>query len=109
MFFSGLAVIISLAGIWMVDNQALRSMALGAMIVVGIAIVAAVVLLPTLIGLLGHRVEAGGVAWRFTRFLRALDGRAAAPAGHQPARRRVDVLASVDGAGDAPAVRLDRA
>jgi uncharacterized membrane protein YdfJ with MMPL/SSD domain len=69
-FFSGLAVIISLAGIWMVDNQALRSMALGAMIVVGIAIVAAVVLLPTLIGLLGHRVEAGGVAWRFTRFLR---------------------------------------
>jgi uncharacterized membrane protein YdfJ with MMPL/SSD domain len=69
-FFSGLAVVISLAGIWMVDNQALRSMALGAMIVVGIAIVAAVVLLPTLISLLGHRVEAGGVAWSVTRFLR---------------------------------------
>ena len=68
--FSGLAVIISLAGIWMVDNQALRSMALGAMIVVGIAIVAAVVLLPTLISLLGHRVEAGGVAWRIGRILR---------------------------------------
>ena len=33
--FSGLAVIISLAGLWMVDNQALRSMALGAMVVVG--------------------------------------------------------------------------
>src|SRR6185312_10727397 len=32
--FSGLAVIISLAGLWMVDNQALRSMALGAMVVV---------------------------------------------------------------------------
>ena len=69
-FFSGIAVIISLAGIWMVDNQALRSMALGAMIVVGIAIVAAVVLLPTLISLLGHRVEAGGVAWRTTRLFR---------------------------------------
>jgi RND superfamily putative drug exporter len=68
--FSGLAVIISLAGIWMVDNQAMRSMALGAMIVVGIAIVAAVVLLPTLISLLGHRVEAGGIAWRVGRFLR---------------------------------------
>jgi uncharacterized membrane protein YdfJ with MMPL/SSD domain len=68
--FSGLAVIISLAGIWMVDNQAMRSMALGAMIVVGIAIVAAVVLLPTLITLLGHRVEAGGVAWRVGRLLR---------------------------------------
>ena len=69
-FFSGLAVIISLAGIWMVDNQALRSMALGAMIVVGIAIVAAVVLLPALISLMGHRVEAGGVAWRVGRFVR---------------------------------------
>jgi RND superfamily putative drug exporter len=69
-FFSGLAVVISLAGIWMVDNQALRSMALGAMIVVAIAIVAAVVLLPTLISLLGHRVEAGGLAWKVSRFLR---------------------------------------
>jgi uncharacterized membrane protein YdfJ with MMPL/SSD domain len=68
--FSGLAVIISLAGIWMVDNQALRSMALGAMVVVAIAILAAVVLLPTLITLLGHRVEAGGIAWRVTRFFR---------------------------------------
>src|SRR4029450_6812292 len=35
--FSGLAVIISLGGLWMVHNQALRSMALGAMIVVAIA------------------------------------------------------------------------
>ena len=69
-FFSGLAVIISLAGIWMIDNQAMRSMALGAMIVVGIAIVAALILLPTLITLLGHRVEAGGIAWRTARLVR---------------------------------------
>jgi uncharacterized membrane protein YdfJ with MMPL/SSD domain len=68
--FSGLAVIISLAGIWMVDNQALRSMALGAIVVVAVAIIAAVVLLPTLISILGHRVEAGGVAWRVIRFFR---------------------------------------
>ena len=68
--FSGLAVIISLAGIWMVDNQALRSMALGAMIVVAVAIVAATVLLPAMISLLGHRVEAGGIAWNVTRFFR---------------------------------------
>ena len=34
--FSGLAVIVSLAGLWMVDNQALRSMALGAMTVVAV-------------------------------------------------------------------------
>ena len=68
--FSGLAVIISLAGLWMIDNQTLRSMALGAMVVVAISILAAVVLLPTLIRLLGHRVEAGGAIWSVILFVR---------------------------------------
>jgi uncharacterized membrane protein YdfJ with MMPL/SSD domain len=68
--FSGLAVIISLAGLWMIDNQTLRSMALGAMVVVAISILAAVVLLPALIRLLGHRVEAGGTIWSVILFLR---------------------------------------
>jgi uncharacterized membrane protein YdfJ with MMPL/SSD domain len=70
--FSGLAVIISLAGLWMVHNQALRSMALGAMIVVAIAILVATSLLPALIRILGHRVEAGGIAWFAMRAIRAL-------------------------------------
>jgi uncharacterized membrane protein YdfJ with MMPL/SSD domain len=70
--FSGLAVIISLAGLWMVDNQALRSMALGAMVVVAIAILVATTLLPALIRLLGYRVEAGGIAWRALRAGRAV-------------------------------------
>ncbi len=61
--FSGIAVIISLAGLWMVENQALRSMALGAMIVVAIAVLVASTLLPVLIRLLGQRIEAGGVIW----------------------------------------------
>ena len=82
--FSGMAVIISLAGIWMVDNQALRSMALGAMIVVAIAIIAAIVLLPTLISLLGHRVEAGGIAWRVTRFFKRHTDRVAGAARARP-------------------------
>ncbi len=68
--FSGLAVIISLAGLWMVDNQTLRSMALGAMVVVAISILAAVVLLPAMIRTLGHRVEAGGPVWSVFLFLR---------------------------------------
>jgi RND superfamily putative drug exporter len=68
--FSGLAVIISLAGLWMVQNQALRSMALGAMIVVAIAILVATTLLPALIRILGHRVEAGGIPWSVFRALR---------------------------------------
>ncbi len=59
--FSGLAVIVSLAGLWMVDNQALRSMALGAMTVVAISILAATTLLPALIAMLGDRVLPGGV------------------------------------------------
>ena len=58
--FSGLAVIVSLAGLWMVDNQALRSMALGAMTVVAVSILTAVTLLPALIAMLGDRVLPGG-------------------------------------------------
>ncbi len=70
--FSGLAVIISLAGLWMIENQALRSMALGAMIVVAVAILGATTLLPALIRILGHRVEAGGIAWSVLRAIRRI-------------------------------------
>jgi uncharacterized membrane protein YdfJ with MMPL/SSD domain len=59
--FSGLAVIVSLAGLWMVDNQALRSMALGAMTVVAVSILTATTLLPVLIAMLGDRVLPGGI------------------------------------------------
>ena len=68
--FSGLAVIISLAGLWMVDNQALRSMALGAMTVVAVSILTAVTLLPALIAMLGDRVLPGGVVGRVERFVK---------------------------------------
>ena len=59
--FSGIAVIVSLAGLWMVDNQALRSMALGAMTVVAVSILTATTLLPALIAMLGDRVMPGGI------------------------------------------------
>jgi uncharacterized membrane protein YdfJ with MMPL/SSD domain len=68
--FSGLAVIVSLAGLWMVDNQALRSMALGAMTVVAVSILTATTLLPALIAMLGDRVMPGGVVARALRFVR---------------------------------------
>ncbi|HSK48976.1 MAG TPA: MMPL family transporter [Solirubrobacterales bacterium] len=67
--FSGLAVIVSLAGLWMVDNQALRSMALGAMMVVGVSILTATTLLPALIAMLGDRVMPGGLLGRVEGFL----------------------------------------
>ncbi|HEX5713260.1 MAG TPA: MMPL family transporter [Solirubrobacterales bacterium] len=66
--FSGLAVIVSLAGLWMVDNQALRSMALGAMTVVAVSILTATTLLPALIAMLGDRVMPGGIVARVLRF-----------------------------------------
>jgi uncharacterized membrane protein YdfJ with MMPL/SSD domain len=66
--FSGLAVIISLAGLWMVDNQALRSMALGAMTVVAVSILTATTLLPALIAMLGDRVLPGGIVGRVEGF-----------------------------------------
>ncbi|HWO16648.1 MAG TPA: MMPL family transporter [Solirubrobacterales bacterium] len=68
--FSGLAVIVSLAGLWMVDNQALRSMALGAMIVVAVSILTAVTLLPVLISMLGDRVLPGGIVAKALRWIR---------------------------------------
>ena len=89
--FSGLAVIVSLAGLWMVDNQALRSMALGAMTVVAVSILTATTLLPTLIAFLGDRVMPGGIVARALNFVRrpfrrraaqgspAIQGRPAAP------------------------------
>jgi len=84
--FSGAAVIISLAGLWMVENQALRSMALGAMIVVAVAILVATTLLPALIRILGHRVEAGGIAWRVFRSFRQLWRKRRRPGSTSPDR-----------------------
>jgi RND superfamily putative drug exporter len=87
--FSGIAVIVSLAGLWMVDNQALRSMALGAMTVVAVSILTATTLLPALIAMLGDRVMPGGIVARVLRFFKHTLLRrplpVAVPAGQQPA------------------------
>src|SRR5206468_1274323 len=48
-------VIIALAGLFVVNSQTLRSMALGAIVVVAISILGALTLLPTLMSLLGRR------------------------------------------------------
>ncbi len=78
--FSGLAVIVSLAGLWMVDNQALRSMALGAMTVVAVSILTAVTLLPALIAMLGDRVLPGGIVAKGLALIRRpFQGKSATP------------------------------
>jgi RND superfamily putative drug exporter len=58
--FSGVTVIVALAGLFLIDAKVVRSMAVGAIVVVAIAVLAAVTLLPALIGALGHRVSEPG-------------------------------------------------
>ena len=58
--FSGVTVMLSLAGLYLVDSTTIRSMAMGAIIVVAVSILAAVTLLPVLMRLLGRRVYARG-------------------------------------------------
>ena len=58
--FSGITVIVSLAGLFMVQSTTIRSMAMGAIIVVAISILAAVTLLPALMSALGARAYSRG-------------------------------------------------
>jgi RND superfamily putative drug exporter len=65
--FSGVTVIASLAGLFIIDTTALRSMAIGAILVVAVAIVASATLLPALISKLGHRAWSRGPVFRRLR------------------------------------------
>ena len=68
--FSGLAVIICMFSLWTLEVPAMQSMALGAMIVVAIAVLGAVTLLPALLGLLEKRLQGGDRPVRFRNLLR---------------------------------------
>jgi uncharacterized membrane protein YdfJ with MMPL/SSD domain len=58
--FSGMTVVASLAGLLLVDTTALRSMALGAILVVAVSVLTASTLLPALISVLGARAHRPG-------------------------------------------------
>jgi RND superfamily putative drug exporter len=58
--FSGATVVVALAGLFLIDAKVADSMAVGAIVVVAVAVLAAVTLLPALIALLGHRVSEPG-------------------------------------------------
>ena len=58
--FSGITVMISLAGLFLVNSTTIRSMAMGAIMVVAVSILAAVTLLPVLMRMLGRRAYARG-------------------------------------------------
>jgi uncharacterized membrane protein YdfJ with MMPL/SSD domain len=70
--FSGITVMASLMGLWLVPIDALHSMALGAILVVALSVTVSVTLLPALIGVLGARRVSGltfkeGMARRYPR------------------------------------------
>jgi trehalose monomycolate/heme transporter len=69
--FSGLTVAISLAGLLLFPQMFLRSMGFGGIAAVLVAMVAALTVLPALLGVLGPRVNALSVPWRRRRQGRA--------------------------------------
>jgi RND superfamily putative drug exporter len=83
---SGATVLISLAGLFLIDSKTMHSMAVGAIVVVAIAILAAVTLLPVLIQMLGRRAaERGkGVQWVGARLRRLLPQRDPEAAAKEP-------------------------
>ena len=85
MLFSGLTVIASLSGLLLIDTTVLRSMALGAILVVAVSVLAAATLLPALISLLGHRAHQRGRIAGLAGRLAARRRRA--PAGVGPGSR----------------------
>ena len=87
--FSGITVMLSLAGLYLVDSTTIRSMAMGAIIVVAISILAAVSLLPVLMSLLGRRAYARGrLSVLFGLLVRLARTRRRRPGSTRPERER---------------------
>ncbi len=87
--FSGITVIVSLAGLFLVDSTTVRSMAMGAIVVVAVSILAAVTLLPALMRVLGKRAYTRGRAATAVGLLgRALRWRRRRPGSTDPENQR---------------------
>ena len=73
--FSGLIVAASLASLLLFPQNFLRSMGYGGMAAVLVAMVAALTVLPALLGVLGPRIELGRMPWRRGSRARLADAR----------------------------------
>jgi uncharacterized membrane protein YdfJ with MMPL/SSD domain len=62
-FFSGVAVMISIAGLFMIDVSIFRSMAIGTIGVIFVAIVGSLTFLPATLAILGDRINTGRVPY----------------------------------------------
>jgi putative drug exporter of the RND superfamily len=56
-FFSGLTVVLALAGMFLIPTSIYRSLSLGAIVVVAVAVLATLTLIPALLSLLGDRID----------------------------------------------------
>jgi RND superfamily putative drug exporter len=61
---SGVIIVLSMGGLLLVDVPFLHGIAYGVMSAVGVAMLSALVALPALLYLLGHRVDKGRLPWR---------------------------------------------
>ncbi|MCC3762198.1 MMPL family transporter [Glycomyces sp. TRM65418] len=61
---SGLIIVLSMVGLLLVDVPFLHGIAYGVMSAVGVAMLSALVALPAILYLLGHRVDKGRLPWR---------------------------------------------
>ena len=93
--FSGAAVAVSLAALFAIDVNALRSMAVGAIVVVCISMLASITLLPALLAAVGnarrpaaHPAAVADDRGRERRVLERLGAPRHAAPGHRPRRRR---------------------
>ncbi|MGH2467157.1 MAG: MMPL family transporter, partial [Candidatus Limnocylindrales bacterium] len=60
-FFSGLAVMISIAGLFIIDVSIFRSMAIGTIGVIFVAVIGSLTFLPATLAILGDRIDTGRV------------------------------------------------
>jgi uncharacterized membrane protein YdfJ with MMPL/SSD domain len=60
-FISGLTVLIAMAGMLFTGNAVFTSIAVGAMLMVAVALIGSLSILPALLGKLGHRVDRGRI------------------------------------------------
>jgi len=84
--FSGLAVGLCLLAMLLVPETIMRSLGIGAVVVAGVAVLAALTLLPALLSLMGDRIEAGRIPLlaRATRHEGAVWARVVAAAIRRP-------------------------
>ncbi len=82
-FFSGVTVLVGLSGLLLFDFMVLRSVGIAGAVVVGLAVAAALTLLPATLAILGPRIDAAPVRLRRRRDPSRGSDKAAAPGdGH---------------------------